>query len=295
MSQENQQAPTSVYGFADAGTAFDQRHPQWKAVMSRLGDAINLAFTRSLGVPANDIDKFVYFYGNLVAEDFMELFLMAANGYGYGALKLLRAMYEHTVTLKYLYDNPDKLQSFMNYDAIQWHKLVKQFADTFGTDNPLSAETIANTERRYAEVVEEFMVKCCNSKGCTDKRVNHTWGIDFVSMAKKAGAIGEIILQGYYVPMRHTHSTFSAMATRLEKGEGQLGFQRESPPIIADSALMAAHSCVLTALEIQKERFNIPGLEEAIQLSLRDWALVWSPESLAQMDADAKGSGTSPM
>jgi hypothetical protein len=42
------------------------------------------------------IDKFVYFYGNLVAEDFMEIFLMAANGYGYGAMKLLRSMYEHT-------------------------------------------------------------------------------------------------------------------------------------------------------------------------------------------------------
>jgi hypothetical protein len=290
MPQENRQAPTSLYGFADAATAFDQRHPHWRVAMTRLHGIINLAFTRSLGVPANDIDKFVYFYGNLVAEDFMELFLMAVNGYGYGALKLLRAMYEHSVTLKYLHDNPDKLQSFMNYDAVQWHKVVKQFADTFGTDNPLSAEAIANAEQRYIEVKEEFTVKCCNSKGCTGKRVNHTWGIDFVSMAKKAGAIGKIILQGYYVPMRHTHSTFSAMATRLEKGEGQLGFQRESPPIIADSALMAAHSCVLAALEIQKERFNIPGLEEGIQKSVRDWALVWTPESLAELDTGGRDS-----
>lgn len=282
--------PMSIYGFRDAAIAFDQRHPHWQVVMTRLHGTINLAFTRSLGVPTNDIDKFVYFYGNLVAEDFMELFLMAANGYGYGALKLLRAMYEHTVTLKYLHDNPDKLQAFINYDAVQHYKLVKQFVDTFDTDNPLSAETIANAEQRFAEVKEEFMVECCNSKGCTKKRVNYTWDIDFVSMAKRAGAIGKLIIQGYYLPMRHAHSTFSGMATRIEKGEGQFGFQRVSPPSIADHALMSAHNCILLALEVQKERFNIPGLEEAIQNGVRDWALVWTPESLAELDAGGRNS-----
>jgi hypothetical protein len=62
------------------------------------------------------IDKFVYFYGNLVAEDFMELFLMAVNGYGYGATRLLRSMYEHTVMLRYLHEHPDDLQAFFDFD-----------------------------------------------------------------------------------------------------------------------------------------------------------------------------------
>jgi hypothetical protein len=76
--------------------------------MSRLWDAMNLAFSRKQ-VMDTQIEKFVYFYGNLVAEDFMEIFLMAANGYGYGAMKLLRSMYEHIVTLRYLHDHPDEL------------------------------------------------------------------------------------------------------------------------------------------------------------------------------------------
>lgn len=289
MPQENQQATTSLYGFADTATAFDQRHPQGQAAFTRLHGVINLAFTRSLGA-ANDIDKFVYFYGNLVAEDFMELFLMAVNGYGFGAMKLLRSMYEHTVTLKYLHDNPNKLQAFINYHAVQHYKLVKQFVDTFDTDNPLSAETIANAKQRYDKVKEEFMVECCNSKGCTQRRVNYTWDIDFVSMTKRAGEIGKLIIQGYYIPMQHAHSTISAVAVRLEKGEGQSGFQRESPPSIADHALMVAHNCVLAALEIQKERFNIPGLEQAIQDSVRDWALVWMPESLTELETEAENS-----
>lgn len=48
--------------------------------MTRLEALINLAFTRTQ-VMNTPIDKFVYFYGNLLAEDFMELFLMAVNGY----------------------------------------------------------------------------------------------------------------------------------------------------------------------------------------------------------------------
>jgi hypothetical protein len=43
MNMENQ---TSLYGFPDAATAFDQRHPQWSVVLTRLWKTINLAFTR---------------------------------------------------------------------------------------------------------------------------------------------------------------------------------------------------------------------------------------------------------
>src|SRR5580692_4197632 len=105
--------PMSLYGFADASTDFDRRHPQWSAVMARLWDAMNLAFSRTQ-VMDTKIEKFVYLYGNLVAEDFMELFLMAVNGYGYGAMKLLRSMYEHTVTLRYL-------SSVVPFDFLRQH------------------------------------------------------------------------------------------------------------------------------------------------------------------------------
>lgn len=294
MPQENQQAPRSLYGFADAATAFDQRHPQWTAVMSRLGDVINLAFM-STQVMKTPIDKFVYFYGNLVAEDFMELFLMAVNGYGFGAMKLLRSMYEHTVTLKYLHDHSDELQAFFDFDRVQRYKLMKPILDTFGED-ALPLETVAATKQRYAEVKDKFMVKSCKSRTCSEQRVGHTWSkLDFVSMAKKAGTIGSLIVPGYFEPLLHAHSTFRAVTERLELGDGQMGFRRESQPEKADQALMTAHNCLLMALGVEKERFNIPGLEEAIQLSLRDWALVWSPESLARMEAEARDSGTPPV
>lgn len=288
MTMPQADQPASIYGFPDAASAFDQRHPHWQVVMTRLHGVINLAFTRTHGVMANAIDRFVYFYGNLVAEDFMEVFLMAANGYGFGAMKLLRSMYEHAVTLKYLHEHPDELQAFFDFDRVQQYKLVKQIIDTFGED-ALHPDTISTTEQEYAEVKDEFMVKSCKSKTCSEQRVGHTWSkLDFVSMAKRTGALGTLIVPDYFVPLRHAHSTFRAMTDRLEMWQGQVGFQRESQPKESDGALMAAHNCLLVALEVQKERFNIPGLEQAIQNSVRDWALVWMPESLGELDGGAR-------
>jgi hypothetical protein len=72
--------------------------------------------------------------------------------------------------------------------------------------------------------------------------------------------------------------------------DNQMGFQRESQPEKADQALMTAHNCLLVALEVQKERFDVAGLEEALQRSLRDWVLVWSIESLAPAQPEATES-----
>jgi hypothetical protein len=61
-------------------------------------------------------------------------------------------------------------------------------------------------------------------------------------------------------------------------------------PKEADEALMTAHNCVLVALEVQDERFKIPGLNSAIENCVRDWALIWSPESLTELEAKAAGA-----
>jgi Family of unknown function (DUF5677) len=278
---------SSLYGFSDAAIAFDQRHPQWSAVLTRLWQTINLAFTRRQTM-SEPIDKFVYFYGNLVAEDFMELFLMAVNGYGFGAMKLLRSMYEHTIVLKYLHQHTEELDAFFDFDRVQQRKLMHQVFDIFGRD-ALPTEKIAATERRFEEVRERFTVKRCNVRDCTctHTRINHTWSkLDFVAMAKQTGDIGKMLVNAYHVPLRHAHPTVRTMMERLQMNDGHLGFSRESQPKEADEALMTAHNCLLVALDVQKERFQIPGLEEAVGNAMIDWALIWSPESVKRLKAE---------
>src|SRR5437867_11160796 len=94
-------AVMSVYGFAEEATNFDVRHPLWHQAVPRLGHTIDLAFTRiqTMDIPE---EKFVYFYATLIAEDIMEIFIVAENGYGVAAMKLWRPVYEVTGSLRYL-------------------------------------------------------------------------------------------------------------------------------------------------------------------------------------------------
>ncbi|HXM23036.1 MAG TPA: DUF5677 domain-containing protein [Terriglobales bacterium] len=272
----------SAFGFADEVIKFDQRHPLYRARMSRLAAAIDLAFTRIQPTTTPE-EKFVYFYGTLVAEDFMEIYLVAVNGYGAAATKLLRSMYEHTVTLRYLHDHPDEVGAFIEYNRVQEYKLMQPILDTFGAD-ALPPETIAEVKRKYEEVKEQFMVTDC--KKCGTKKVNHTWSkLHFAAMAKKSGVLGTVLVPGYFLPLRHAHSTFAAMTDRMKNNDGLLSFHRESQPKLADDALRMAHNCLLMSLEIQDERFKIAGLKAAIENCVRDWAEIWAPDAPFLKDA----------
>jgi len=61
----------------------------------------------------------VYFYDSLGAEDFMEIFLVAVNGCGVAAIKLLRSLYEHRVTLRFLHNHPDEVGTFIDHNDVQ--------------------------------------------------------------------------------------------------------------------------------------------------------------------------------
>src|SRR5437016_5029379 len=60
----------TFYGFPDECRNFDERHPLWNEMMGNLVRALNLAFTR-VEVMKGSADKFVYFFGRIILEDFM--------------------------------------------------------------------------------------------------------------------------------------------------------------------------------------------------------------------------------
>src|ERR1700732_2793727 len=267
----------AIYGFPDECRKFDDRHPLWQEIMTNLERALNIAFTR-VQVMKGAADKLVYFFGRVCLEDFMEILLVSYHGYGVAASKLVRSMYEHTVTLRYLHEHPAEVETFVDYYLVQNDKLINRLVETFG-DNILPAEVIAQARRKAAEVKEDFMVPVCDHTGAK-MRLNHTWSkLDFVAMAKRTGDLGKLIIPGYYMPLRHAHATFAGLTERLEIVNGQMSLKTDAQPDMADRSLITAHNCILNALEVQKEHFRIEGLEEAMQVCFRDFVRVWSPDS----------------
>jgi hypothetical protein len=267
----------TFYGFPDECQKFEQRHPLWNEIMGNLVKAMNLAFTR-VEVMEGSADKFVYFFGRIVLEDFMEITLVCYHGYGAAASKLVRSMYEYAVTLRYLHGHPEEAETFLAYHLVQQDKLISRLIETFG-DKILPAEVIAEARRKAAEVKEDFMIPICEHPGAK-MRLNHTWNkLDFVAMAKKTGELGKLIVPGYYFPLRHAHPTFGGLTERLEIVNGQMSLKAEAQPEIVDRSLITAHNCMLDALKVQSEHFKIARLEETIQVCYRDFMRVWSPDS----------------
>jgi len=267
----------TFYGFPDECRNFDERHPLWNEMMGNLVRELNLAFTR-VEVMKGSADKFVYFFGRIILEDFMEVALVCYHGYGVAASKLVRSMYEFTVTLRYLHEHPDEADTFLAYHLVQQDQLTSRLIETFG-ESILPAELMAEIKRKAAEVKEDFMIPVCDHPG-SKMRLNHTWNkLDFVAMAKKAGEIGRLIVPGYYFPLRHAHPTFGGLTDRLEIVNEQMSLKGDAQPEIADRSLMTAQNCILDALKVQSEHFKIEGLEDAIQVCYRDFVRVWSPDS----------------
>jgi len=231
---------------------------------------MDAAFKRTLTQSA-PIDRFVFGYGRLCCEDFMEVFLLAANGYGMGAIKLLRTLYEHAVTLYYLSEHQDELDNFYDYSYVTEHKLLKPIRETYGShafENTSIREK--EVEERFSNVRERFTITDC--KQCGTTRLNHTWNkLDFVSMAKQAGPLSALILHAYYGPLTQAHSHLATLASRLALLErGGIGFVSDAQRNESDVALVTAQEIMLCVLEVQKKQFDIVGLQEKLQVCRKD-------------------------
>ena len=259
-----------IAGFPTEWEDFERRNRLFLERYSNLSEAFSFAFKRTLA-KSEPIERFVFGYGQLCREDFLEVFLLSANGYGMGATKLLRSLYEHSVTLYYLSEHPNELDNFWDYSYVTEHKLMKSMRETYGSDAfKNSSVREAEIEERFLSVKERFMTTDC--KKCGTKKVHHNWNkLDLVSMAKQSGPLGDSILHGYFGPLTQAHShpvTLTSRLTLLENG----GMSFDSGPQrnVSDVALLTAHEIVLCVLDVQQERFNIPDLSEKLQVCRND-------------------------
>jgi hypothetical protein len=80
-----------------------------------------LVFLRTLHTD-EPADRVGFYLGRICVEEFSEILLLAGNGHGVGALKVLRGMYERAVTSAYILANPDQAELFLDYDKVNKHK-----------------------------------------------------------------------------------------------------------------------------------------------------------------------------
>ena len=121
-----------VWGSQDVLREFESRNEKFLSRFANLKATFDKAFVRSFN--GSNVDRVLFFMGRLCLEDFFEILLLSANGYGDGALKILRGLFERAVTLVYLNKHTDEVDDFLNYHHVAQHKLLAAIKNTFGDD-----------------------------------------------------------------------------------------------------------------------------------------------------------------
>jgi hypothetical protein len=266
-------------GKPDEWKDFEKRHRLFFERYGHLRDALNIAFIRPLHGP-NHRDLAVFYTGRLAVEDFQEILLLAGNGNGVGALKILRGMYERTVHGRYLSEAPEsEVENFYDWHWVQKHKLTGELKKTMGEDffEELGhGENLEDLEEKYQAVRERFLVKHCDH--CSKQKLNHTWsGTSLLDMAVKAGhGIRNLTFEAYYIPTEHIHSSVAAIEHRLTTDEtGAVTFKHDVQRAEADLALQYGHLLLLNVLDLQHDYFKLAELTAPLKTCFADYKEIW--------------------
>ncbi|HEY1946693.1 MAG TPA: DUF5677 domain-containing protein [Bryobacteraceae bacterium] len=230
-----------TFGYADENDDFVKRNETFFARFENLRSAFGSTL-RLDSLVSEPTDKVLIWMGRLCFEDFSEILLLCANGYGVGAFKLLRGMYERVVTTEYLRIHPDEVDDYIAYGWVDEHKLLKAWENS-GFGEMIPAWRREQVEAQYAEVKGRYKT--------------HSWKVDLVQMALKSEHLRPWLAAVYYEGLRHTHPTNSSFLSRLQLTEsGTVDFHSKAQRPEADNALRAAHFLILAVMDNLHEHFR---------------------------------------
>jgi|SRR6516165_11090663 hypothetical protein len=155
-------------------------------------------------------------------NEFEDIFLLAGNGRGAGATKLLRAFYERTVTFSYLAQNPNKISQFIDYSDVHWHKLLTE-AERIHTDFKVPDEDRARIKSNFERVQQQYRKEIC--KHCKTTEPQGSWTkrpiLDMASQINDT--LRSLAFNAYLRPTFYIHTTHFGILDQSEKSpEGKV-------------------------------------------------------------------------
>ena len=267
------------FGIPGEWQAFAKRQPLLTEKLRPLFETLDKTFIRQVQINS-PADRVVFFLGRLCVEEFMEILLLSGNGYGVGATKLLRGLYERAVTLGYIAKYPHKAGEFLDYYHVHRGKQFNHAKSLLAKELP--TEMIEEIQDSYKKAKEKYQEVVC--KKCGTRRTRLSWSeLDLLSMAREVGLEGLYSLC-YYNPTLQVHGTASALFSRMKIGEtGQITFDESAQHDWADLALIGAHHIILYILDKENDYFKM-GLQGEIKRRFEDFKLVWKKNEKCSSD-----------
>jgi hypothetical protein len=219
-------------------------------------------------------DNVVYMLAVGCLKEFEELLLLAGNGYGGGTTKLLRAFYERVVTFHYLATNPAKIEQFMNYTSVHWHKLLME-AEAVHADAGLDNVAIQKIKDDYEAVREQFMEVIC--KPCDKKRPQMSWTKKPIPQqaSELNPTLRALCFNAYLRPTFYLHTTFLGITWQATTDNDEVKlFGTKLEHETAKESLELAHLLLVHATDVTNDYFKL-SRDELMKELARDWKDAW--------------------
>ena len=239
------------------------RHPHLNDALARVQTALQQGLFRELQTTADKrmLQITVFGLAHQAADDFYDVVLLATHGYGIGAQKMLRPLYERVVTALYLIAHPTEVQDFNDYaDIDAWHVLTS--AKRVGVDpvSVMGQERYDQVEKAYKEAETRF-----TRPG--SKRARPSWAqkdlaqraaqVNVVSAGGETVALDKLYGACGFWPTMLLHTTNVSLEARLTPtATGGRAFIHEPTRAEADAALRRAHDLIVLLLHKCNEFFG---------------------------------------
>jgi len=190
-----------------------------------------------------------FWLGHTCRQDFLEVVFLAVNGYGAGATKVLRSLYERAVTIEYLIQNPEKVHRFLQFAAIQENRAIEAALQQV-TQDQIDAQmgpenTVEEIRKRFQQYKGNFKATACSVCGV---KTPPSWDVDLVSMVQRVGEpYKKVFLLAYTNPNFLIHATLASASQHDENREEK----------DAETALIVATELILAAIRSQNSLFSL--------------------------------------
>jgi hypothetical protein len=229
-----------------------------------------------------DLSTFVM--ARIAVDDFSELLALSSNGYGTGAMKTLRGMYERVVTSAYVALFPEVSRALVDSTWTQNWKVWKRATEM----NPEIASTVDAQDvellrKKAADAQARHNESIC--KSCKQLIQIHAWTkVDLATMAKKVDdrltelglnhvSLGDYYLRCYLQPTALEHATGTSVNEKFAFVDGHWTYQMDSSRE-RRQAMLFGHAILLALLGRQNQHFGY-ALDDLIAPRIKAYRAVW--------------------
>lgn len=191
--------------------------------------------------------------------DLNDILTLSSHDGHWGALKLLRSLFERTVTLKYIAQNPAEAEAFREFDALDWQQILSGIEAKYALRPSEEARSsIAEAAKTARKTYRQEPCSVCGLRKQT------SWTPKSSKELADLTGLAYMHFEGFVLPSKYIHPTYF----------GSRGTSSDATPM--NNTLKRTHALALETIITHQRYFHPRGpISEAVHELVRDFFSIW--------------------